>query len=150
MSIEVMKQALDALVHASHCVKNDCLPEKMGHDWDEAIDSLRKAIEKSEKQKPVAWSVLDKRTGSHWYTNESKYTAQWHANEYSHRESDGSPSMVVTPLYTTTTTVCKWFGLTDEDKQEIEQKAGITEDDDGYIVSKIFNLTDAKLKEKNT
>ena len=48
---------------------------------------------------PVAWSVLDKRTGKHWYTNESKSTAQYYANHYSHRESDGTNSMVVTPLY---------------------------------------------------
>jgi hypothetical protein len=43
-----------------------------------------------------------------------------------------------------------WVGLTDEDKHEIEQKVGITEDDDGYIVSQMFRLTEAKLKEKNT
>jgi hypothetical protein len=48
---------------------------------------------------PAAWSVLDKRTGKHWYTHESKYTSQYYANLYSHRETDGSPSMVVTPLY---------------------------------------------------
>ena len=43
-----------------------------------------------------------------------------------------------------------WVGLTDEDKHEIELRAGITEDDDGYIVSQVFKLTEAKLKEKNT
>ena len=42
-----------------------------------------------------------------------------------------------------------WVGLTDEDMSEIEKKAGITENDDGYIVSQIFKLTDAKLKDKN-
>jgi hypothetical protein len=44
----------------------------------------------------------------------------------------------------------QWVGLTDEDKHEIELRAGITEDDDGYIVSQVFKLTEAKLKEKNT
>jgi hypothetical protein len=43
-----------------------------------------------------------------------------------------------------------WVGLTDEDKHEIELRAGITEDDDGYIVSQVFKLTEAKLKERNT
>jgi len=43
-----------------------------------------------------------------------------------------------------------WVGLTDEQKHEIELKAGITEDDDGYIVSQVFRLTEAKLKELNT
>ena len=63
-------------------------------------DALRAALAEPAEQEPVAWSVLDKRTGKHWYTHESKYTAQHYANEYSHREPDGSPSMVVTPLYT--------------------------------------------------
>jgi hypothetical protein len=44
----------------------------------------------------------------------------------------------------------EWVGLTDKDKHDIEFKAGITEDDDGYIVSQMFNLTEDKLKEKNT
>jgi hypothetical protein len=44
----------------------------------------------------------------------------------------------------------QWVGLTDEQKHEIELKAGITEDDDGYIVSQVFRLTEAKLKEENT
>jgi hypothetical protein len=43
-----------------------------------------------------------------------------------------------------------WVGLTDEDKHLIELSAGITEDDDGYIVSQVFKLTECKLKEKNT
>jgi hypothetical protein len=43
-----------------------------------------------------------------------------------------------------------WVGLTDEDKHLIELSAGITEDDDGYIVSQMFKLTEAKLKERNT
>lgn len=70
---------------------------------------------------PVAWSVLDKRTKKHWYTNESKYTAQHYANECSHSQPDGSPSMVVTPLYThpprrvpeQEPVACAWHG--DED-----------------------------------
>jgi hypothetical protein len=43
-----------------------------------------------------------------------------------------------------------WVSLTDEDKHLIELSAGITEEDDGYIVSQVFKLTEAKLKEKNT
>ena len=44
----------------------------------------------------------------------------------------------------------EWVGLTDKDKHDIELKAGITEDDDGYIVFQMFNLTEDKLKEKNS
>ena len=54
-----------------------------------------------------------------------------------------------TALYTTPPQRT-WVGLTDEDKHEIELRAGITEDDDGYIVSQVFKLIEAKLKEKNT
>ena len=42
-----------------------------------------------------------------------------------------------------------WVGLTPEDKLEIEKIVGITEDDDGWMVSQMFTLTEAKLKEKN-
>lgn len=48
----------------------------------------------------VAWSVLDRRTGKHWYTNESPFTSQYYANQYSHLEADGEPSMKIVPLYT--------------------------------------------------
>ena len=48
---------------------------------------------------PVAWSVFDKRTQKHWYTNDAVKKAGYYAKEYSHREPDGSPSMVVVPLY---------------------------------------------------
>lgn len=64
-----------------------------------ALAQIDETLAEPELQ-PVAWSVLDKRTGKHWYTHESKTTAQHYANEYSHRESDGSPSMVIKPLYT--------------------------------------------------
>jgi hypothetical protein len=53
-------------------------------------------------------------------------------------------------LYTTPPAAQRpWVGLTDEEKHEIELKAGITEDDDGYIASQVFRLTEAKLKELN-
>lgn len=79
------------------------------HDWKDRLIAqheetivwqAKRIADLTAQQEPVAWSVLDKRTGKHWYTHESKYTAQHYANEYSHREGDGSPSMVVKPLYT--------------------------------------------------
>lgn len=66
-----------------------------------ALSQPAQPAEPAEGGEVVAWSVLDKRTGKHWFTHESKSTAQHYATEYSHRESDGSPSMVVKPLYTT-------------------------------------------------
>jgi hypothetical protein len=44
----------------------------------------------------------------------------------------------------------EWVGLTDEDKKKIATAAGCTEDDDGHIVTEIFRLAEAKLKERNT
>jgi hypothetical protein len=43
-----------------------------------------------------------------------------------------------------------WVGLTDEEKKHIATAAGCTEDDDGHIVTEIFRLAEAKLKERNT
>jgi hypothetical protein len=43
-----------------------------------------------------------------------------------------------------------WLSLTDEDKKKIATAAGCTEDDDGHIVTEIFRLAEAKLKERNT
>jgi len=55
---------------------------------------------------------------------------------------------VAYPLYTAPPQRC-WVGLTDEDKKKIATVAGCTEDDDGHIVTEIFRLAEAKLKEKN-
>lgn len=82
---------------------------------------------------PVAWSVLDKRTGKHWYTNESKSTAQHYANHYSHRESDGTNSMVVTPLYAKPQP--ERVALTDEQAMEVmnDLEAWLSEIEDEEI-----------------
>jgi len=63
------------------------------------FESMLNAAPSPDKQ-PVAWYVFDKRTQKHWYTNKSGNTAGYYAKEYSHREADGSPSMLVVPLYT--------------------------------------------------
>ena len=99
-------------------------------EFEEIIAALRTALAEPE-QEPVAWSVLDKRTGKHWYTHESKYTAEWHAKEYSHREPDGSPSMVVTPLYTHPP---QRKPLTDEEIVDIWADVSIDYDDQINII----------------
>lgn len=43
----------------------------------------------------------------------------------------------------------KWQGLTDGEKKKIATAAGCTDDDDGHIVTEIFRLAEAKLKERN-
>ena len=43
-TLKTLEMALEALEDASYCVQNDYLPDKMGHDWDEVIASLRTQI----------------------------------------------------------------------------------------------------------
>ena len=171
MSIEAMKQALrvfeKAVDHLPESKIDDCInsaialrqaidqAEKQEHDLNdvrceccgymtyhrEHMGCIKAAYQQAEKQDPVAWSVLNKRTGKHWYTHESRYTAQYYANEYSYRESDNTPSMVVTPLYTAPPKR-EWIGLTDEERTEAANNAGF-----GHI--NIALEIEAKLKEKN-
>jgi hypothetical protein len=62
MSIEAMKQAVEAFEHIKKYVTDDgAMPE----NWDAyhekeyyALEALRQAIEQAEKQEPVAWMVL--------------------------------------------------------------------------------------------
>jgi hypothetical protein len=89
------------------------------------------------EQEPVAWRY---RTGTffnreiHWRYMDSL---------------EGTEKLLgIQPLYTAPAQRT-WVGLTDEDKHLIELSAGITEDDDGYIVSQVFKLTEAKLRSKN-
>ena len=56
MSIEAMKQALDALeAHADFGIKSD-----------KAITALRQAIAEAEKQEPVMWVMPDGKTVDKW------------------------------------------------------------------------------------
>lgn len=90
----VLRQALETF---THCYAET---DRRINERAKLLVELRTALDAAEKVEPVAWSVFDKRTKKHWYTNESKYISQHYANEYSHRESDGTKSMVVVPLYT--------------------------------------------------
>ena len=53
-------------------------------------------------------------------------------------------------LYTTPPAAQRqWVGLTDGEKKTLATAAGCTDDDDGHIVTEIFRLAEAKLKERN-
>jgi hypothetical protein len=41
---EALKLALEALEHAAYCVQNNYCPDKMGHDWDDTITSIKEAL----------------------------------------------------------------------------------------------------------
>ena len=142
-AITAIRQALDHVPDTTKMIEPD-----MGIDrgaWDDVpdatkwVDELRGGDET--EQEPVAWSVLNKRTGKHWYTHESRYTAQYYANEYSHRESDNTPSMVVTPLYTAPPSK-PWVSLTDEEIRDIHWSKPMDE-------FSFARAIEAKSKEKN-
>ena len=66
MSIEAMKQALEALEYSQRFVEASA-NAKMLNGWgeqletaEEAITSLRQAIAEAEKQEPVAWMYVNK------------------------------------------------------------------------------------------
>jgi|DEB19_MinimDraft_3_1074340.scaffolds.fasta_scaffold00064_50 hypothetical protein len=116
MSIEAMKQALDALEYAG---KDD-----FWRYQNEAITSLRQAIEQAEKQEPVAWIEHHKGGDNLVWDEPNKGT----------------------PLYTHPQPKREWVGLTDE---EIEQ--GCKE---SWVTLQAWQSAvwwaEAKLKEKNT
>ena len=166
MTQEALRMALEAM---------NAMLTHMGMDEDEwnkvTFDQMRQAIKAAEEalaqpeQEPVAWQTieakyptlekLDIRMGdgsilcSVW--PQSDGDLWW--------EGSGTGEKFIDPKYAnvthwrvhsdTTPPQRTWVELTDEDKHEIELRAGITEDDDGYIVSQVFELTEAKLKEKN-
>ena len=70
MSIEVMKQAIEAFEELKREVTRD---GTVSENWDayyakeyHALEALRKAVEQAEKQEPMAWMVRDSIDGS-WY-----------------------------------------------------------------------------------
>jgi hypothetical protein len=88
MSIEAMKQALDALENKRH--------EYRAY---QAITALRQAIEQAEKQEPVAW-----------ITNFGSSSGP----SVSLKPPSGGFFGVITPLYTTPPRK-EWVGLTDDE-----------------------------------
>jgi hypothetical protein len=43
-----LKLALEALEHAAYCVQKNYCPDKMGHDWDDTIASIKEALAQPE------------------------------------------------------------------------------------------------------
>ena len=58
-TLKTLEMALEALEDASYCVQNDYLPDKMGHDWDEVIASLRQQIALEKKAENARELGLD-------------------------------------------------------------------------------------------
>ena len=128
MSIEAMKQALEALEY-------DTRPETE-YGINTAITALRQAIAEAEKQEPVAW--MDRHFTCDLYKNK--------------------PDLDVVPLYTHPQPKREWVGLTDEDFQPMVHKAMMYYGYDpkhstltsGAGFYALVRAVEAKLKEKNT
>jgi DNA-binding XRE family transcriptional regulator len=124
MSIEAMKQALEALeIEDSACRhEKEMTPEHIAS----SIAALRQAIEQAEKQEPVGeirnvvWGGM-----------------AWNVSFISHKKLN-----LKTKLYTAPPKLER-VGLTDEEEIELDEQYG--DDINAYI-----DARDAKLKEKNT
>jgi len=157
MSIEAMKQALEALD---------------AYSWeqvDSARAALRQAIEQAEKQEPVAWI-------EHEWSGTGLRHLHFERHEASLRDEVVNP--IWTPLYTTPQpqqepvawqdtrktwvdvplkNVLKekreWDGLTDEDIEQSYEKTGhyqTLRPQDRFAVFALARAIEAKFKEKNT
>jgi hypothetical protein len=141
MSIEAMKQALEALEalnKVSIGVDAVCLPGEI----DTAMDALRQAIEQAEKQEPVAWMI--------WLHGpagllEHKQLAELEFERRNKEYPDENRKLL--PLYTTPQPQREWVGLTDEEIKPLCDENHIIYG--AYTVDFIQSI-EAKLKEKNT
>jgi hypothetical protein len=121
MSIEAMKQALEALEEIHH----GNMTPMAETNWNKAITALRQAIEQAEKQEPVAWMSPNKER-----------------LEFSRKDTVYGSHTI--PLYTAPPKR-EWVGLTQED---IDIAFDDTQEGGGF--DDFARAIEAKLKEKNT
>jgi hypothetical protein len=145
MSIEVMRQALEALedLQGGCTDSDDGTVEALTIHCPEVIANLRAAIEQAEK--PVAWVC------------EGISSDEKHSIDYQQEDIDALP--VGTMLYTTPPTApLQWVGLTDEERYGLYRKAGLesyhlpsSEVQYKYdrCIESYARAIEAKLKEKN-
>jgi hypothetical protein len=137
MSIEAMKQALEALDKASHAMQVDIGIDEI----ENAITAIRKAIEEAEKQEPFAWirdsglEMLKLENGGHAIVYASSGMSNYSMPLYTHPPKR------------------EWIGLTDYHKQNLLRESVNNElmSEEEYECYKrgIFDA-EAKLKELNT
>jgi hypothetical protein len=124
MSIEVMKQALEALC----LTNNEIVPDDIEKQREAAIEALRQAIEQAEQQEPVAW--LD-----------AEFSQAYAVDELSDPSGTG-----FLPLYTAPPKR-EWVGLTDEEVSYFRYQATFCDELDTAFMAE---LIEKDLKEKNT
>jgi hypothetical protein len=122
MSIEVMKQALEALG-----IEREWQDGPVPH-LDAAIAALRAAIEQAEKQEPVAWMVYGLDGKSVCVTD---------------NPTDFAEPQRALPLYTAPR---EWVELTDDEARALVNRATFG---DRTNWQALVYMVDAKLKEQN-
>ena len=139
-----LRQAAQQALVALECMIDDLMYKDHKRVIDisnVAITALRTALE--QQAEPVAWMFQHDETGRMNYVSNDGIHTPTMFLEMNPRYA------LVCPLYTTSPKR-PWVGLTEEEKKHLATAAGCTEDDDGHIVTEIFKLAEAKLKERNT
>jgi hypothetical protein len=144
MSIEAMKQALEALEEINELSIGEnaiCLPAEI----DTAMDSLRQAIEQAEKQEPVAL-----KNGECWPEYVMEEWDYWR-KQIADGDKGSAPRDWFEELaelkLVTAQPQREWVGLTDEELKPLCDENHIIYG--AYAVDFIQSI-EAKLKEKNT
>jgi hypothetical protein len=78
---EALKRALEALEHAAYCVQNNYCPDKMGHDWDDTIASIKEALEQPDIIQVSPLEFVTRITGKEEIIGEPAFWAQWPSKE---------------------------------------------------------------------
>ena len=153
MSIEAMKQALEALDIGLEYAESELYENRRRYEGymhlapddqayvnqiKEAITSLRQAIEQAEKRGPVAW-----------ITHESKWRLTGGGNAGGTVPVHAKQSKTAKyPLYTTPQPQREWVGLTDEEIGDALSVWELTHEWPTFAYA--ARAIEAKLKEKNT
>ena len=125
MTIEVMKQALEALETCMYPQQKQI----------QAITSLRQAIEQAEKQEPHSWYSAEH---DEWMTNKTRKEHEA-LNSYTHKVGGFD-----LPLYTTPQPQREWVGLTDGLKVILIKNAP------NWTVIQLIEETEQLLKDQNS
>ncbi len=129
MSIEAMKQGLDAL-ESKYIV--GCGAWRVQQD--QAITALRTAIEESENQEPVAYAVVGDGQWGEWLIGDQFETSKPPKHKY--WENRGYE---LVPLYTPLAAQRQWVGFTEAEINEWD-----------YDVRDVVMDVEKLLREKNT
>lgn len=158
--LQTLEMALEALEDASYCVQNNYLPDKMGHDWDEVIASLRQTINSNKHLKQHMKPVVQFKDDAQFISIEDYEYARVYAMDHPklgmgpvrtsiivQKFDDGSfetMNTIYRPLKACLKPAHQWVGLTLEDKQEY-----VAQDYGGNRLD-AMDWAEKRLKEKNS